>query len=157
MEHAVEQHRVKSNTFQDKMNEVLNKNERFLEQVTSKDIVNIVVTANVNNAYATVNECERCVTLETELQKDFIKKECYNKLFKQKLKGKVVVDEAVTLHPIEPELLKIDVTPLAPKLRNNRTAHYDNLKHTQKETATLREIVENERLLNPLNTSLDYV
>nr|GEZ07675.1 integrase, catalytic region, zinc finger, CCHC-type, peptidase aspartic, catalytic [Tanacetum cinerariifolium] len=29
-------------------------------------------------------------------------------------------------------------------------------KHTQEETATLREIVENERLLNPLNTSLDY-
>nr|GEU47759.1 integrase, catalytic region, zinc finger, CCHC-type, peptidase aspartic, catalytic [Tanacetum cinerariifolium] len=30
------------------------------------------------------------------------------------------------------------------------------LKHTQEGTATLREIVENERLLNPLNTSLDY-
>nr|GEU49198.1 integrase, catalytic region, zinc finger, CCHC-type, peptidase aspartic, catalytic [Tanacetum cinerariifolium] len=73
-----------------------------------------------------------------------------------KLKGKVVVNEAVTLHPIDPELLKIDVTPLAPKLRNNRTTHYDYLKHTQEETATLREIVENERLLNPLNTSLDY-
>nr|GEZ45722.1 retrovirus-related Pol polyprotein from transposon TNT 1-94 [Tanacetum cinerariifolium] len=43
------------------------------------------------------------------------------------------------------------------KLQNNRTAHYDYLKHTQEETATLREIVENERLLNPLNTSLDYV
>nr|GEV81985.1 hypothetical protein [Tanacetum cinerariifolium] len=28
--------------------------------------------------------------------------------------------------------------------------------HTQEETATLREIVESERLLNPLNTSLDY-
>nr|GEZ63800.1 integrase, catalytic region, zinc finger, CCHC-type, peptidase aspartic, catalytic [Tanacetum cinerariifolium] len=67
-----------------------------------------------------------------------------------------MVDEAVTLHPINPELLKIDVAPLAPKLRNNRTAHYDYLKHTQEETATLREIVENERLLNPLNTSLDY-
>nr|GEV89689.1 integrase, catalytic region, zinc finger, CCHC-type, peptidase aspartic, catalytic [Tanacetum cinerariifolium] len=74
-----------------------------------------------------------------------------------KLKGKAVVNEAVTLHPIDPELLKIDVAPLAPKLRNNRTAHYDYLKHTQEETATLREIVENERLLNPLNTSLDYV
>nr|GEX71330.1 hypothetical protein [Tanacetum cinerariifolium] len=48
------------------------------------------------------------------------------------------------------------VAPLASKLRNNRTAHYDYLKHTQEETATLREIVENERLLNPLNTSLDY-
>nr|GEX70915.1 integrase, catalytic region, zinc finger, CCHC-type, peptidase aspartic, catalytic [Tanacetum cinerariifolium] len=73
-----------------------------------------------------------------------------------KLKGKAVVNEAVTLHPIDPELLKINVAPLAPKLRNNRTAHYDYLKHTQEETATLREIVENERLLNPLNISLDY-
>nr|GEU51113.1 hypothetical protein [Tanacetum cinerariifolium] len=74
----------------------------------------------------------------------------------RKLKGKVIVDEAVTLHPIEPELLKINVAPLAPKLRNNRTTHYDYLKHTQEETATLRELVDNERLLNPLNTSLDY-
>nr|GFB17917.1 hypothetical protein [Tanacetum cinerariifolium] len=55
-----------------------------------------------------------------------------------KLKRKVVVNEAVTLHPIYPELLKIDVAPLAPKLPNNRTAHNDYLKHTQEETATLR-------------------
>nr|GEY63882.1 integrase, catalytic region, zinc finger, CCHC-type, peptidase aspartic, catalytic [Tanacetum cinerariifolium] len=74
----------------------------------------------------------------------------------RKLKGKVVVNEAVTLHPIDPELLKIDVAPLAPKLHNNRTAHTDYLRHTQEETATLREIVESERLLNQLNTSLDY-
>nr|GEZ94366.1 integrase, catalytic region, zinc finger, CCHC-type, peptidase aspartic, catalytic [Tanacetum cinerariifolium] len=73
-----------------------------------------------------------------------------------KLKGKAVVNEAVTLHSIDQELLKIDVAPLAPKLRNNRTAHNDYLKHTQEKTATLREIVENERLLNPVNTSLDY-
>nr|GEZ06007.1 integrase, catalytic region, zinc finger, CCHC-type, peptidase aspartic, catalytic [Tanacetum cinerariifolium] len=74
-----------------------------------------------------------------------------------KLKGKAMVNKAVPLHSIDPELLKIDVAPLAPKLRNNRIAHNDYLKHTQEETATLREIVENERLLNPLNTSLDYV
>nr|GEU48174.1 hypothetical protein [Tanacetum cinerariifolium] len=74
-----------------------------------------------------------------------------------KLKGKAVVNEAVTLHPIDPELLKINVAPLAPKLQNNTTAHNDYLKHTQEETATLRKIVKNERLVNPLNTSLDYV
>nr|GEW39386.1 copia-type Pol polyprotein [Tanacetum cinerariifolium] len=38
-----------------------------------------------------------------------------------KLKGKVVINEVVTLHSIDPELLKIDVAPLAPKLQNNRT------------------------------------
>nr|GEY01920.1 retrovirus-related Pol polyprotein from transposon TNT 1-94 [Tanacetum cinerariifolium] len=74
----------------------------------------------------------------------------------RKLKGKVVVDEAVILHPIDPELLKIDVAPLAPKLQNNRTAHYDYLKRTQEETVILRKIVKHERLLNLLNTSLDY-
>nr|GEZ19027.1 retrovirus-related Pol polyprotein from transposon TNT 1-94 [Tanacetum cinerariifolium] len=73
-----------------------------------------------------------------------------------KLKGKAVVIEVVTLHPIDPELLKIDVASLAPKLHNNRTAHTDYLRHTQEETSTLREIVESERFLNLLNTSLDY-
>nr|GEU72558.1 hypothetical protein [Tanacetum cinerariifolium] len=33
--------------------------------------------------HCTVNECERCVTIETELQRDFIKRECYDTLFKQ--------------------------------------------------------------------------
>nr|GFA21373.1 hypothetical protein [Tanacetum cinerariifolium] len=36
------------------------------------------------------------------------------------------------------------------------TTHNDYLKHTQEETATLREIVKSERLHNPLNTSIDY-
>nr|GEZ06552.1 hypothetical protein [Tanacetum cinerariifolium] len=54
------------------------------------------------------------------------------------------------------KLLKIDVAPLAPKLRNNRTVHTDYLRHTHEETTTLREIVKSERLFNPLNTSLDY-
>nr|GEW29330.1 hypothetical protein [Tanacetum cinerariifolium] len=209
MEQAVEQHHVKTNKFQDQMKEILYENERLLEQAISTDIVNIVVYANVNYACETVNECERCVTLKTELQNDFIKKECYDKLFKKyttlekhctslevdtqleqeifqrnnsfsqqsvpsfdqlfkindlkalkdilrKLKGKVIVDEVVTLHPIDLELLRIDVAPLAPILQNNRTAHYNYLKHTQEETATLREIVKNEILFNPLNTSLDY-
>nr|GEW88256.1 hypothetical protein [Tanacetum cinerariifolium] len=75
----------------------------------------------------------------------------------RKLKGKAVLDKAIISHPIDPEMLKVDVAPLAPKLQNNKTAHSDYLKHTQEETAILREIVEHERSLNPLNTSLDYV
>nr|GEV18535.1 hypothetical protein [Tanacetum cinerariifolium] len=47
----------------------------------------------------------------------------------KKLKGKAVVDEADISHPIDPKMLKVDVAPLAPKLRNNRTVHSDYLKH----------------------------
>nr|GEX18083.1 integrase, catalytic region, zinc finger, CCHC-type, peptidase aspartic, catalytic [Tanacetum cinerariifolium] len=73
-----------------------------------------------------------------------------------KLKGKVVVTEAVSLNPIDPELLKIKVSPLAPKLCKNRSAHTDYITHTLEEAATLKEIIESERLINLLNTSLDY-
>nr|GEW00106.1 hypothetical protein [Tanacetum cinerariifolium] len=72
------------------------------------------------------------------------------------LKGKKVVTEAVSLNPINRKLLKIYVATLAPKLRKNRTTHTDYIRHTQEEAATLRKIIESERLLNPLNTSLDY-
>nr|GEZ29155.1 hypothetical protein [Tanacetum cinerariifolium] len=83
IEHAVEQHCVEKNKFQDKMENVLKDNERLLEQAIRADIVNIIVHDNVNYACKTVNVCERCLTIETELQKDFIKKECYNTLFKK--------------------------------------------------------------------------
>nr|GEU78237.1 integrase, catalytic region, zinc finger, CCHC-type, peptidase aspartic, catalytic [Tanacetum cinerariifolium] len=73
-----------------------------------------------------------------------------------KLKGKPVLTEAVSLNPIDPDLLKVDVAPLVPKLHKNRTGHADYIRHTQEEAATLKEIVESERLLSPLNTSLDY-
>nr|GEV87207.1 hypothetical protein [Tanacetum cinerariifolium]GEW57022.1 hypothetical protein [Tanacetum cinerariifolium] len=114
IEQAVEQHRVESKTFQVKMNKVLNEDERLLKQVINKDVVNIIVTSTVNNAYEPVHE--------------------YNL---RKLKGKDVIDEAVISHPIDPEMMKVDVAPLAPKLRNNRTVHSDYLKHTLEETATL--------------------
>ncbi|GKD91975.1 hypothetical protein Tco_1371812 [Tanacetum coccineum] len=36
----------------------------------------------------------------------------------RKLKGKALVDNAVTKHTIDPEMLKIDVEPITPKLLN---------------------------------------
>nr|GFA17049.1 hypothetical protein [Tanacetum cinerariifolium] len=80
----------------------------------------------------------------------------YLKVKLNKLKGKAVLTEAVSLNPIDPELLKLDVAPLVQKLRKNRTAITDYIRHNQEEAATLREIVESERLLSPHNTSLVY-
>ncbi|GJS40213.1 retrovirus-related pol polyprotein from transposon TNT 1-94 [Tanacetum coccineum] len=69
-----------------------------------------------------------------------------------KLKGK---DLAVTKHTIDPEMLKIDVEYLNPRLLNNRSVHSNYIKHTQKEAVILREIVEQGKSQNPFNTSLD--
>ncbi|GJS63768.1 hypothetical protein Tco_0678332 [Tanacetum coccineum] len=250
MEQAVEQHRLESKIFEVKMNQVLNENERLLEQVLSKDIVNIIVNSSVNSPSVNVHECKKCLQLETELQTDFIEKEIYDKLFKRinhvsnqsapsfdqlfelnelnaqsqekdtvikklkerinalsgkknedkikqefeeietinieldhrvtkliaknehlkqtykqlydsikparirskeqcvlkndlrKLKGKDLADNAVTQHTIDPEMLKINVEYLNPRLLNNRSVHSNYIKHTQEEAAILREIVE---------------
>ncbi|GKC85807.1 retrovirus-related pol polyprotein from transposon TNT 1-94 [Tanacetum coccineum] len=73
----------------------------------------------------------------------------------RKRKGNDLADNIVTKHTIAPEMLKIDVEPIAPRLLNNRTAHSDYLWHTQEQAAILREIVEQGKSQNPLNNSLD--
>ncbi|GJW64442.1 retrovirus-related pol polyprotein from transposon TNT 1-94 [Tanacetum coccineum] len=318
MEQAVEQHRVESKTFEVKMNQVLNKNERLLEQVINKDIVNIIMNSSVDNVSVNVHECEKCLKLKTELlnKKDFIEKEIYDKLFKsfttlekhcislevdtqlnqeifqrdnsvsnqsapsfdqlfelnelkaqsqekdtvikklkerikslsgkmnedkikkdleeietinieldhrvskliaenehlkqtykqlydsikparirskeqcddlinqvnlksveisdlnaslqekvleitalkddlRKLKGKALVDNVVTKHTIDPEMLKIDVEPITPKLLNKKTAHSAYIKHTQEEAIVLRDLVEHVKSKYPLDHSLE--
>nr|GEY99361.1 integrase, catalytic region, zinc finger, CCHC-type, peptidase aspartic, catalytic [Tanacetum cinerariifolium] len=80
---AVDQHRLESKTFEVKLNQVLNKNERLLEQVLNKDIMNIVVNSSVDNAPVNMHEYKECLKLDTELlnKNDFIEKETYDKLF----------------------------------------------------------------------------
>nr|GFC70683.1 hypothetical protein [Tanacetum cinerariifolium] len=91
-------------------------------------------------------------------------KQTYKQLFdsikslrvQSKEQCKAVIIRAVSLNPIDLALLHVDVASLVPKLRKNKTAHNDYIRHTQEEAATLREIVESERLLSPRNTSLAY-
>ncbi|GJX03177.1 retrovirus-related pol polyprotein from transposon TNT 1-94 [Tanacetum coccineum] len=309
---------LESKTFEVKMNQVLNENERLLEQVISKDIVNILVNSSVNIASVNVHECEKCLKLETELlnKKDFVEKEIYDKLFKsfttlekhcislevdtqhnqeifqrdnsvsnqsapsfdqlfelnelkaqsqekdtiikklkerikslsvkmnedkikkdleeietinieldhrvskliaenehlkqtykqlydsikparirskeqcddlinqvnlksveisnlnaslqekvlvitalkddlRKLIEKALVDNDVTKHPSDPEMLKIDVEPITPKLLNKQTAHYAYIKHTQEKATVLRDLVEHVKSKYPLDQSLE--
>ncbi|GJQ97454.1 retrovirus-related pol polyprotein from transposon TNT 1-94 [Tanacetum coccineum] len=289
MEQAVKQHHLESKTFEVKMNQVLNENERLMEQAINKDIVNIIMNFSVDNAYVNVHECEKCLKLEIELlnKKDFIEKETYNKLFRsyttlekhyislegdtqlnleifqrdnslsnqsapnfdqyfelnelkaqsqekntvikklkerikslsgnvnddkvkkdikeiktinikldhrvskliaknenlkqtykqlydsikptrekdlvitalknelRKVKGKDLTDNVITKHTIAPEILKVDVEPITPRLLNNKTAHSDYLRHTQEQAAILKEIVEQGKSKNPLNNYLD--
>nr|GEY69004.1 retrovirus-related Pol polyprotein from transposon TNT 1-94 [Tanacetum cinerariifolium] len=253
MEMAVEQNCAAKFEFQNKMETVLKENDRLLKDALGVNIVNIVVNNCMNVNCLTVDACEQCVTTESELKIDFIKKENYEidncvsssesalnfaELFetnelkaqiqekdtvilkvKEKIKSLRANDKESKVEDIETQNLEldhrvtkltaennhlkqsykqlfdsikssrvqskeqcddlinqvnlksvevadlnaslqgkvlVDVVPLVPKLRKNRTAHIDYLKHTLEEAATLRELVESERLLSPLNTPLAY-
>ncbi|GJW53353.1 hypothetical protein Tco_0097438 [Tanacetum coccineum] len=73
----------------------------------------------------------------------------------RKLKGKALVDNVVTKHTIDPEMLKIDVEPITPKLLNKKTAHSAYIKHTQEEATVLRDLVEHVKSKYPLDHSLE--
>ncbi|GJR77983.1 hypothetical protein Tco_0090348 [Tanacetum coccineum] len=73
----------------------------------------------------------------------------------KKLKGKVVVDNAVMKHTIDPEMLKIDVEPITPKLLNKKTAHSAYIKHTQEEATILRDLVKHVKSKYLLDHSLE--
>nr|GEX85115.1 hypothetical protein [Tanacetum cinerariifolium] len=222
IELAIEQHCEEKNTFQNKMENVLQENDRLLTQALSVEIMNVVVHDNVKSACLNMDVCAHCVTIKSELKKDFIKKECYETLLQKyhtlkkhcislevnnqlkkeifqrntlsspesaptfaelfqindlkaqaqakdiekflvittlkeqlnKLKGKAVLSKAVSLNPIDPELLKVDVAPLVRKLRKNRTAYNDYIRHTQEEAAILREIVERVTLVASASRSM---
>ncbi|GKB44270.1 retrovirus-related pol polyprotein from transposon TNT 1-94 [Tanacetum coccineum] len=74
----------------------------------------------------------------------------------RKLKGKSLVDNDVTKHPSDPEMLKIDVEPITSKLLNKKTAHSAYIKHTQEEATVLRDLVEHVKSKYPLDHSLEY-
>nr|GEU38041.1 integrase, catalytic region, zinc finger, CCHC-type, peptidase aspartic, catalytic [Tanacetum cinerariifolium] len=152
---------------------LLIKNDRFLEQIMSQDIMctamhtydDNVRYADVENSFA--DAYSQCLNLEAELskKKNIVEKEI-NELKAQlqaknttlsrlktqiaNLKRKSVPDCTKPVNNskvIASEMFKLDLQPLSPNLRKDREAHVDYLKVTKKEQA---------RALKPLDDVLDY-
>nr|GEV32396.1 integrase, catalytic region, zinc finger, CCHC-type, peptidase aspartic, catalytic [Tanacetum cinerariifolium] len=83
MEMAVEQNCAAKSEFQSKMETVLKENDLLLKHALGVDILNIVVNNCMNVNCLTVDACEQCVTIESELKTDFFKEENYEMLLKQ--------------------------------------------------------------------------
>nr|GEZ98207.1 hypothetical protein [Tanacetum cinerariifolium] len=155
MELAVEQHYAEKTKFQTKME---NEKDTMILKLKEKlksfsgDIKERKVEREVEEIETLNLELDHKSVEVFDLNASLQEKVLVITALKEQLKGKAVLTEAVSLNPIDPALLQVDVTPLVPKLRKNRTAHTDYIRHTQEEAATLREIVESERLLSPLNT-----
>ncbi|GKD94643.1 retrovirus-related pol polyprotein from transposon TNT 1-94, partial [Tanacetum coccineum] len=71
------------------------------------------------------------------------------------LKGKALVDNDVTKHLSDPEMLKIDMEPITPKLLNKRTTHSAYIKHTQEEAIVFRDLVDHVKANYSLDQTLD--
>ncbi|GJR64808.1 hypothetical protein Tco_0010873 [Tanacetum coccineum] len=84
------------------------------------------------------------------------RKKCEKIRAKRKFKGKDKVDNAAQVSnatTIAPGMYKHDPIILAPKDKNNKETHIYYLKHTMEQAAILREIVEQAKSLNPLDSA----
>ncbi|GJZ60064.1 hypothetical protein Tco_0615880 [Tanacetum coccineum] len=76
----------------------------------------------------------------------------------RKSKGKEIVENVVHIPSattIAPGMFKLDLVPLPPRLLQNREVHIDYLRNTQEQANILREIVEQAKAKQPLDSELD--
>ncbi|GJS90105.1 hypothetical protein Tco_0772741 [Tanacetum coccineum] len=74
----------------------------------------------------------------------------------RKLKGKEIANNVAQMSndaTIAPGMYKLDPVILAPKVKNNREAYKYYLKHTMEQAAILREVVEQAKSRNPLDSA----
>ncbi|GKA86883.1 retrovirus-related pol polyprotein from transposon TNT 1-94 [Tanacetum coccineum] len=129
MEQAVEQHHLESKMFEGV--KLIAENEH-LKQIYRQlyDSIKPTCIRSKEQCDALVIQVNQksveIIDLNVSLQeKDLVITALKNEL--RKLKGKYLADNVVTKNTIAPEMLKIDVEPIAPRLLNNRTAHSDYL------------------------------
>nr|GFA82516.1 hypothetical protein [Tanacetum cinerariifolium] len=135
------------------------------DQAQAKDIVILNLKEKLNSLNGDVKDrdviqnVEESETLNIELGHQVTKLATENNHLKQTYKQlyESIKSSCVRSKEQCDDLIKkVDVTPVVSKLRKNRTAHIDYLRHTPGEADTLRKIVESKILLSPLNTSIDY-
>ncbi|GJZ74959.1 putative ribonuclease H-like domain-containing protein [Tanacetum coccineum] len=129
------------------MNQVLNENERLLEQVINKDIVNIIMNSSVDNVSVNVHECKKCLKLETKLLKDFIEKETYDK-FAPSFDQYFELNELKAQSQEKDTVLKERIKSLSGNMNEDKTYKqlYDSIKPTR-----IRLKVQCDALVNQVN------
>ncbi|GJV88320.1 integrase, catalytic region, zinc finger, CCHC-type containing protein [Tanacetum coccineum] len=139
-------------------------NDRSYETYNAKDVTALI-------------EQNECVRVELEKVKQHYK-ELYDSIkityahtsektstmlneiesLKAQLKSKVscVTSDSVKPKVLAPDIYVIDVKPIPPPLKNNRSAHLNCINHLKESVETLREIVKEARVVKALDNALNY-
>ncbi|GJU65263.1 retrovirus-related pol polyprotein from transposon TNT 1-94 [Tanacetum coccineum] len=123
-----------------------------------------VIVSNVNNtccepynANDVTDLLEQNERLRAETEKV---KQHYKELFESIKITRASTLKVATRSSVKPKVLApgmyaIDMEPIPPRLKNNRSAHLDYIYHLKESVETVREIVEVAKVLKPLDTTLN--
>ncbi|GJR63542.1 hypothetical protein Tco_1505704 [Tanacetum coccineum] len=161
LEHQIQE---KDNVIRDLKVLVANVNDRSCEPYNAKDVTALI-------------EQNDCVRVELEKVKQHYK-ELYDSIkitrahtsektstmlneiesLKAQLRSKVscVTSDSVKPKVLAPDIYAIDVKPIPHPFKNNRSAHLNYISHLKESVETVREIVEEARVVKPLDNALNY-
>nr|GEW90881.1 hypothetical protein [Tanacetum cinerariifolium] len=146
-------------------------------QVTSSDTERTVKVRTINSQLTKVTDPVTNLQAQNDLfraENDRVKlhyKELYDSIKITRAKHieqvtkltaeNVTLKTSVSKAKVQPPVLTrtkhaVDVKPIVPRLRNNRDAHLDYLRHLKKSVKTIRDIVEEAKVVRPLDRSIVY-
>ncbi|GKE51400.1 hypothetical protein Tco_1486556 [Tanacetum coccineum] len=67
----------------------------------------------------------------------------------------VATRKSIKTKVLAPSMYVIDVKPIPPRLKNNRSAHLAYINHLKESVETVREIIEEARVVKPLDTAFN--
>ncbi|GJT29835.1 integrase, catalytic region, zinc finger, CCHC-type containing protein [Tanacetum coccineum] len=154
----------KDNAIRNLKAQVSKMNDRSCETYNAKDVTALI-------------EQNECVRVELEKVKQHYK-ELYDSIkitrvhtrektstmlneiesLKAQLKNKVscVTSDSVKPKVLAPGMYAIDVKPIPHPLKNNRSAHLNYINHLKESVETIKEIVEEAKVVKPLDNTLNY-
>ncbi|GJV43943.1 retrovirus-related pol polyprotein from transposon TNT 1-94 [Tanacetum coccineum] len=120
-------------------------NDRSIEANSANDVKaleshNLELTNHITRAHTN----EKTSSMVTEMEN-----------LKAQLKSKMSCIDFVKPKVLAPGMYAIDVEPIPPRLKNNRSAHLDYINHLKENVETICKVVEEARIVKPLDNALN--
>ncbi|GKA36982.1 retrovirus-related pol polyprotein from transposon TNT 1-94 [Tanacetum coccineum] len=161
LEHQIQE---KDNVIRDLKVLVSNVNDRSCEPYNANDVTDLLEQnerlraeiEKVKQHYKEMFESIKITRTSTNAKTSSLLTQIED--LKAQLEGNLKVATRSSVKPkvLAPGMYAIDVKPIPHPLKNNRSAHLNYISHLKESVETVREIVEEARVVKPLDNVLNY-
>ncbi|GJS32136.1 integrase, catalytic region, zinc finger, CCHC-type containing protein [Tanacetum coccineum] len=161
LEHQIQE---KDNVIRDLKVLVANVNDRSCEPYNAKDVTALieqndcvrVELEKVKQHYKELYDSIKITRTHTSEKTSTMLNEIESLKAQLRSKESCFTSDYVKPKVLAPGMYAIDVKPIPHPLKNNRSAHLNYISHLKESVETVREIVEEARVVKPLDNALNY-
>ncbi|GJS88562.1 hypothetical protein Tco_0771198 [Tanacetum coccineum] len=161
LEHQIQE---KDNVIRHLKDLVANVNDRSCEPYNAKDVTALieqndcdrVELEKVKQHYKELYDSIKITRAHTSEKTSTMLNEIESLKAQLRSKESCFTSDYVKPKVLAPGMYAIDVKPIPHPLKNNRSAHLNYISHLKESVETVREIVEEARVVKPLDNALNY-